>query len=112
MRRLEEVQLNWWEQNLHHLPQAPVPHAEVSDSIELPAGGKTRPQHLACQVPRRHACSDGVNNLSGIPRTIFRVSCTEQPYLSPATLGTAQPSPLSQEGFTSTLLSSRRWERD
>lgn len=51
MRRLEEVQLNRWEQNLHHLPQTPVPRAEVSDSAELPAGGKTVSQHLACKFP-------------------------------------------------------------
>ena len=72
MRRLEEVQLNRWEQNLHHPPQAPVPRAEVSDSAELQAGGrKNGPQHLADPVPSRRACSDGVNNLSRIPHTIF-----------------------------------------
>lgn len=105
------MQLNWWEQNLHHLPQAPVPHAEVSGSAELPAAGKNGPQHLVRQVPRRHAYNDSVNNLSRIPHTIFRVSCTEEPYQSPEILGTAQPSPLAQEGCASTVLSSRQWER-
>lgn len=102
--------MNWWEQNSRHLPQAPVPHSEVSDSTELPAGGKTGPQHLVHQVPRRRTCNDGVNNLSRIPHTIFRVSWTEEPHQFPATLGTAQPSPLAQEGCTSTLLSFRQWE--
>ena len=111
MRRLEEVQIYWWVQNRQHLPQVPVPHAEVRDSTELPAGRKIGSQHLACQVPRRHACSDGINILSRIPRTTFGIGCIEQPHQSLAILGTGQPSSLAQEGFASTLLSSLLGER-
>jgi len=38
MRGLEEAQLNWWEQNLHHLPPAPESHAKISGYAELLAG--------------------------------------------------------------------------
>lgn len=97
MRGLEEVELNWWEQNLHHLPQAPVPHAEICGSAELPAGGKSGPQHLARHIPQRRACSGGVNNLLRIPHATFRVSWTEKPCQCP--LGAAHPPPPDQEGW-------------
>lgn len=35
MRGLEEVQLNWWEQNLHHLPQSPAPHVALQSSQQV-----------------------------------------------------------------------------
>lgn len=35
MRGLEEAQLNWWEQNLHHLPPASESHIEISGYAEL-----------------------------------------------------------------------------
>lgn len=28
MRKQEQAQMNWWVQNMQHLPQAPVPHAD------------------------------------------------------------------------------------
>lgn len=53
MRKQKEAQMHWWVQNMQHLPQAPVPHADEGFT-EFPAGRKTGHQHLA-QVPRRHA---------------------------------------------------------
>lgn len=92
--------MNWWVQNMQHLPQAPVPHA-AEGFTEFPAGRKTGHQHLA-QVPRRHARNHGIN----IPPTTFGIRCTEQPHQSLAILGTGQPSPFVQEGFAS-----RQWEK-
>lgn len=70
MRGLEEAQLNWWEQNLHHLPPAPELHAEIRGYAELLAGSE---QNVACQIPKGHACSHEANNLLRIPSATFRV---------------------------------------
>lgn len=59
MRKQGKAQINWWVQNMQHLPRAPVPHADEGFT-EFPAG---RNMGIGT-CPKFLEDMDGVNILS------------------------------------------------